>query len=638
MIKKKINIKLSEDKFYLLLLCIVMSIFYLLYFNRFISDLVGWQTFDGLLMREEGKMIYKDFYSYLPPLYTLRCSLLDIIFNGSYLAYRCVCIIERISLAVLQFVILKHFFRPSICWIACCVSGILVCTTNFDTFSDYNQLYKIFLLLAIYFAISFLETVEYQKKYIRLCMCGISLGLIFLTKQSIGLIAPCAFFVTLMIICWVKKERNWWKYSLWSIIGYLFPILITYSWLLANGALIDYFEQVFFKLNSKGSVSHVLFSIWNHIFNFNTVTLFCSLFISLWCFKFQNNKRLIRYVRYLSIAVTIIMITINWGNLIIDITSAAFNTKVIYILEILFICIVILLSSKTLQKFNEMNFIKNALVALSLVFSYYIPILLPSNVISDFFEQSNFSANKTLFPVLAFFFIGALFLFLIGYLLIKRKPYIKFSFLVMVMGIFVGVYESGMTSGDTISYSTVLLSFPLIICLLFNYKVKYMQLKFNLLISIFSIGIMLSMSQKLTTPYTWWGWTDESISEQTNYTINIDELKGFRVDKRTKVILEEVTKLITNNSSSNDFVFTFPHIKFFNILSHRYNMPTFTSNYFFDTCSDYYAIQDYNILKENYPDIIVWCDLGEDCWNIHEDKFRMEIKWVNEKSKIGLKM
>ena len=179
-----------------------------------------------------------------------------------------------------------------------------------------------------------------------------------------------------------------------------------------------------------------------------------------------------------------------------------------------------------------------------------------------------------------------------------------------------------MTSGDTISYSTVLLSFPLIICLLFNYKVKYMQLKFNLLISIFSIGIMLSMSQKLTTPYTWWGWTDESISEQTNYTINIDELKGFRVDKRTKVILEEVTKLITNNSSSNDFVFTFPHIKFFNILSHRYNMPTFTSNYFFDTCSDYYAIQDYNILKENYPDIIVWCDLGEDCWNIHEDKFR----------------
>lgn len=83
-----------------------------------------------------------------------------------------------------------------------------------------------------------------------------------------------------------------------------------------------------------------------------------------------------------------------------------------------------------------------------------------------------------------------------------------------------------------------------------------------------------------------------------------------------------MTKLIKENSEIDDFVFTFPHIKLYNILSNRMYMPTFVPCYWFDVCSDSYAEEDLSSIEKNMPDLIVWCDVGESAWKIHETLFR----------------
>ena len=90
-----------------------------------------------------------------------------------------------------------------------------------------------------------------------------------------------------------------------------------------------------------------------------------------------------------------------------------------------------------------------------------------------------------------------------------------------------------------------------------------MSLKYVPIVIIWSFHIFINGNYNGATfkdvPYSWYGWVSEPISDETSYTIDFERYTGLLVSKKTKVTLEEVTKLITLNSSGDDdFIFTFP--------------------------------------------------------------------------------
>lgn len=151
-----------ENRIYICALSVITAVFSLLYFNRFAPDTMGWQLYNAILM-ENGDMVYKDFFNYLPPGSLLRTIWAYAITNGSILGYRFICILERIFLAILIFKILSRFYKKKNVWFATATGMILTATTVVDQFGDYNQTYKVYLLLGICFGMKFFDSIGRRR-------------------------------------------------------------------------------------------------------------------------------------------------------------------------------------------------------------------------------------------------------------------------------------------------------------------------------------------------------------------------------------------------------------------------------------------------------------------------------------------
>lgn len=645
------------DVISLILLNLLVLLFCLLTFNRFASDLLGWNVMATDLL-ESGKMVYRDFFYYLPPGYLIQCEIMKLISGSSFLGFRFLGILERLLIMSLQFIILRRFFKTQYVFIACLVSCILYGSTLFDIFGDYNQSYRLFLLCGIFCAIKFGEHLDDQSKHGELrwiFFCGLFLGILFLYKQSLGVIAPFFLFVALIVICIIRKIKVWWKYALNAIGGFLVFPAICSIWLLCNNAFIPFVEQVFINADSKGEVGHVLFAFWGKLFTPSRVIIFVSI-AALITLSYLFKKRVlscflpdiwVKIILIFFFFISIHYINREYFDYLSAFSSAYSTSGFIWLLEGIIVFAYLLVTFLNSTKTPLEDAVENRTVIYGLaIFSvaFFVAIIVTAsftpNAISELTKTSEFYQWKADFPIYAFMFIMLLMPISFAYYAVTKKPFHSIGFMLMLVGLFAGAYESGMTSTTSISYYTAILSFPFIISMMFTIPVRHMFAKNAILAMGCVIICCMCLAQKIDCPYNWWGWVEKPITTETNYTIDIDKMEGFRVPKRTKVILEEVTKLVEKNSDEDSFVLTFPHVKMFNILANRYNQPTKVVSYFFDVCPDKYAIEDAKIIRENPPEIIVWCDVEERCWTTHERLFRggqpsgqREIEaWFNEVS------
>ena len=68
-------------------------------------------------------------------------------------------------------------------------------------------------------------------------------------------------------------------------------------------------------------------------------------------------------------------------------------------------------------------------------------------------------------------------------------------------------------------------------------------------------------------------------------------------------------------------MYSFPHIAYFNVMADMRNT-MFAKTHFFDVCSDENAAADAQELLRETPTYIVWMDVSEETWTIHEKLFR----------------
>lgn len=132
----------------------------------------------------------------------------------------------------------------------------------------------------------------------------------------------------------------------------------------------------------------------------------------------------------------------------------------------------------------------------------------------------------------------------------------------------------------------------------------------------------LSINEKLYIPYEWHSWRTPSLLEQNNphIGVNVKGLEQFRLPASDAGTYEEIVKLIEENSTEDDVLYQFPNIPLFNVLTNRRTL--YVAIPYFDVCPDSLAMQSSEELKENPPKLVLWANLSEERWMIHEECFR----------------
>ena len=134
------------------------------------------------------------------------------------------------------------------------------------------------------------------------------------------------------------------------------------------------------------------------------------------------------------------------------------------------------------------------------------------------------------------------------------------------------------------------------------------------------ILISFLAAQKYTQPYNWWGLTQPDI-RMARQQANVKELRGFRLSKETLTVISTVDSLVQRYVKPGQSIFTFPNIPLFYYLTDRYPR-TFAIVHWFDVVPDQLAVDDAQRLLKTPPKMIIYLELPESTWRIHEQAFR----------------
>lgn len=168
------------------------------------------------------------------------------------------------------------------------------------------------------------------------------------------------------------------------------------------------------------------------------------------------------------------------------------------------------------------------------------------------------------------------------------------------------------------------LALPLTSCYIFDFEnkkrhklISFSKYCFYLVLLFLSITCI---SQKINCSFSWWGTNDDSLYAKTE-TTDIKALSGVKLSLKQKELYESITSVVLENTSYDDVIWSYPHIKIFNVLTDNYNLDTFAPIVFYDVSADKYIEKETELLKHNLPKIIIWEDI-EGCKETHEELFR----------------
>lgn len=581
----------------------------------------GWGILSVKLI-ERGQVPYRDFFYNVPPL-TL---LIDFIFwklsFGTLVIYRLFRVIERAIIFILLFRFLSRKFNLYISFASVVLSFVFIMETTYDLFGGYNQTQFLLGIIFTMFADNFIISNEIKQKTKNLFFLGIVLGLMFLTKQTVFVSFFIFGLLGLSIICFMQKDKNYIKYVLIAMLGCFIPIIITTIVLFANGAFFQFIDQVFVDVGGKGSLFEIL--IYRPLYGFKRLDLMFFVVILILCYFFsksceakiliqENNKHLF-YVKIFVICFTVWLFTL----IIPSYTSLIIKNKLFTVLFFTPYCLYLIFTFYLFKnkKYNVNKFNSIAIFCF-LIYGALLCVVNPDiakSVFSYFYLY-----NLMLHIGFAFFYacIIALFYYL------HKKDYVTFLTLVCAVAIFYAM-NYGVDKGN-LGRRGELLIVPYFIALIFqrlndNSYMKYLFYLKNIIITLFLIISFVGVSQKLVSSYTWWTEPEKSFWEKTE-TTDIPFLKFIKLSPDKKELYETVNDLIIENSTENDFIFTYPRANIFNIISNRYAFSDFVPVLWFDVVGDKAVEKELALLKENLPEIVIWEHVPH-AIEIHEKLFR----------------
>ena len=603
-------------------LLFAMVLYHVFYFNSVFPISDGWGVYYAELV-DKGAVPYKDFYYYLMPLNLgIDYAFWKLSF-GSLLVFRMWYLLQRVFMMLVLYKLLCKFVSP-ICSAIGCICGLFIGMGQiYDLVGDYNQTEILLVILLSYFLVKFFESTGKNRQR-QLFVAGVFLGLIIISKQSTALVAVTFCIALLLSYCIICKESKWLSFSIATVLGALVPLIICCVALLSCGAFLPFVEQVVGAGTAKGGIKLIILATLDRLFLQESiiVTALLMLIVGLTFSIYANRRTRDSFWALLisSIGACYAISLLN-GNFTAGLFSVMKTTPLLYIIPIIMIAMLAFVIIKPDSAAARLVRLYQGIPACALlIFTVFAVVMVMSN-----FETWKLTSIAR--PSLsAFLYLSGVLMVFAPVLWFYRRARRKTdAFDIRKIPLFVGgaiIYVA--CSLTTVSSATptprfAVFATSVMIALLLSYAKlprKFFELK-NALIMIFCCYISFAFfGQKSASPYIWWG-TNSDIYASRTEEVDLDHLRGFKLTAEQKLMYERLTAAIENNSDKDDTVWGFPHVKIFNILTDRYDLSDPVPVLFYDVCSADAARDELEWLKENPPEIIVWCEI-EDCLEIHD--------------------
>lgn len=610
----------QQKLFYGILLAIFVVAFNFLWINKTFTLSEGWSFYYcGLL--NQGKVAYRDFYYYLPPLNLLVDFLIWKVSAGYFIIYRILRLVERVLIVEIMFGIVSKKVHPFVSFIGSFLSAILASANVYDLGGDYNQTVQLLVVLLCVLVLNYSKNFDnLKKRCFWMFLIGVCGGCMFLSKQTIVFSSALVFAFLIFMLLISKQEKNIFKMIFSVGFGVAVPLGICGLYLVVTHSLTEFITQVFKDTSSKGSALEIVFGSQKDLFKSNLlfVILIIAYFVlvSLIEKKLSQKSKLVnrKYLGLVYIALACLVLTYSYSG---SISSAINITKTSVLVAVAFIAFVIIISVlKVDTKWGRLGIVATSII------SFVITFLDIKSVTSRiYYESGLFQMLSTLLTFAYIFLIVWLVQHIVKHFVLKTP--LAIDTLVLVSGGIASAWSTAMATGmGGVSTISAFITIPAIIYVVFKNKKITDAVYVKTLAILTMLVLSVCTAQKLVCAYSWWGDTEASFSEKTE-TSNIKALKGFKFSEDEIERVDKLTEVIAANTDENSRIYGFPYIKIYNVLLNNYNMDTFVPVPFYDVCSDAFAKKDAKALAKNEPDIVVWQDIPG-CMSLHENLFRKD--------------
>ena len=560
----------------------VICLYNALFFDRYLPLSEGWFSVYAHYI-VDGAVPYRDFHFFLPPVYPYMIAAFTEVFGESLIVLRLFGVALTLSITGMLFLLYSRLFSS---YIACIVTIVSVVYYQSDvTFIGYNFLNVLHLfalsgtvLICKYFDRddSPFTSREGQKAMVILLSAGSLFALAFLTKQSDGLFALLASFLAVAIAASARggPRRALSTLAVYSA-GILLPMLILLIWLVSNGALSPFWDQVFHGASSsKGGLAAILFNWIPRLFTLRNVGGL--------------------------IVVTMILIALR-----------------VYCLPRGFML------GKLRDKSHEVNLAitSRTVVTFSIILvSFTLCILLPFwNMEFSYDLNENHFLNFVHYRVVLITgFTGSLLLLCVFLLKIIREKKAEYLDIFIISTVSLGILWGTSTSA-AIADMGMIVALGLFLGYLFIIPARFHITRVALTVLCLFL-VLFWASHKYVEPYNWWG-LDQPDVRTTSAPAEAPYLDGFVLSEQTARIYSEVTSIVKENTQPGDSIYTFPSIPIFYLITDRYP-DTFGIVSWFDVEPDSFAADDAQRIRESPPRVIIYLDVPEYVWKSHEEGFR----------------
>jgi len=533
-----------------LLAPVVCLLFALLWWNRFLGVTnEGWHFFFAHQI-VNGKIPYRDFYLFVPPLLQLEMAATIELFGEHLIVSQVVGLIEAGILAFVLYRWLARVFPTSDAFLAS-TTGIIICMANRT-----EELHALHMSAIFHTTLAgAVATLAVDARRVRTSYAfwgGLLAGLAFLIKQTSGVAAVVS--LPLMLALAARQFYGWkeaWRTFSAFTAGCAIPLVTVRVWLAANGALGAAVSDIFLRgPSSKGSALLMVSRFW----------------------IFLREDTYLRRHAYFAVLI-----------------FAAF----------------LILCRKTISRFSQSRFVAtggvSALATITIAgilsgwaLSYSPSVHLPGTFVELTQHVAAFLAE---IGSLVFF---SLYLWL---LVSNRLDRGQIQFFALA-GFSCAVAFLSALSLPT-SVGTIVPAFSFVLATLLTGLRNVRAAKFVRPLAIFlSLLFVAQLSwQKCASPYYWRGWKEADIHRAT-ITLKYPELRGYHVSPETAAFVTRVTDEIEARSSASEPIFVYPHIPIFYLLSHR-QPESFAYVHFIDVAPEFVYATDAAILRKNPPAVIV---------------------------------
>jgi hypothetical protein len=561
---------------------VIIGVYNALFFNRYLPFTEGWfSVYVHCIL--DGAIPYRDFHFFLPPLYPLILTIFTHIFGAGFLALRVLGIAVALSITSMLFLLLSRLFPAYIACIATIVS-VVYYQSNVAFFGyNYISFLHLFALLGTLLICKYydhddhsLRSREGRLASALLFCAGVLGALVFLIKQSDGSFVLLFSFLAVVISAYAKEglRKGLGTVAIYSA-GILIPMLALLIWLVSNGILRSFWDQVLVGASSsKGGLFAIVFAWIPRLFTLENVAglivaILTIIALRIYCFpqgfalgRLGDRKH---RTHFLPTSRMLVMFSV--------------------VLILFILCILLPFWNMGLS--HELN--KNHF----LNFFYYRVLLITG-------------------------FTGSLLLFCVFLFKVIREKKASYLDIFIVSTVSLGLLWSTSTSAAVGEMGMILALGLLLGCL--SFIPSYFNLSKIVSLILCAFLVLFCASQKYIRPYYWWGLTQPDI-RTTSTPLDSEYLDGFIVSEQTARVYSEVTSIVERYTKPGDPIYTFPNIPIFYLLTDRYPN-TFAIVSWFDVLPDNLAVDDAKRLIESPPKVIIYLDVPESVWRAHEQMFR----------------